>query len=71
MWPELVAMWPELVAMWPELVEGCIALRQTQRTWVAHMASASYTSTVPPDCKTGHLFALLAASASDSALMIE
>jgi hypothetical protein len=36
-----------------------------------HMASASYTSTVPPDCTTGHPRALSAASVNESALMIE
>ena len=36
-----------------------------------HMARASYTSTLPPEPRTGHPFAFVAASSRDSALMIE
>ena len=36
-----------------------------------YMARASYTSTLPPEPRTGHPFAFVAASSRDSALMIE
>ena len=35
-----------------------------------HMGKASYTSTLPPDCRTGHPSAFCAASVKDSALTI-
>jgi hypothetical protein len=76
-------MCPEPVHMRPEPVEGQRLSRfdklSAQQLWrfdklsagSAHMASASYTSTVPPDCTTGHPRALSAASVNESALMIE
>jgi hypothetical protein len=50
------------------------APRQAQRVWchaVRYMGIVSYTSTLPPDLRTGHPFAFAVASERDSALMIE
>jgi hypothetical protein len=57
------------------LAVGDATSKQLMRSGVcgspSHMGSASYTSTVPPDSRTGHPLAFDAASARDSAVMIE
>jgi len=45
--------------------------RTPTRRAAGHIGTASYTSTLPPDCSTGQPSAFFVASARDSALMIE